>query len=134
MLFLKYCQQNELSILNTWYEHPIHHRVTWHHLNGNVQKVYDYSLSKSWLRQYINDVRVRNSYFSSDHRLLVTTLNTPANKAARYFKRKSIPPKPDLQNMLQNNTIKENVCKAINDFMMDNNYPDSLNNLHGHLI
>ena len=134
MLFLKYCQQNELSILNTWYEHPIHHRVTWHHPNGNVQKVYDYSLSKSWLRQYINDVRVRNSYFSSDHRLLVTTLNTPANKAARYFKRKFNPPKPDLQNMLQNNTIKENVCKAVNDFMMDNNYPDSLNELHGHLI
>ena len=28
MLFLKYCQENKLSILNTWFYHPIHHRVT----------------------------------------------------------------------------------------------------------
>ena len=33
----------------------------------------------------ISDVRVRNSYFNSDHRLLVTKFKTPANKAARHF-------------------------------------------------
>ena len=134
MLFLKHCHTNQLSILNTWYDHPIHHRVSWHHPRGTVKKVYDYSLSHSWLRQYINDVRVRNSYFNSDHRLVVTTLKTPSNKAARHFFRRRKPAKPDMQCMLQSDTIRENVRNAVTDFMVDNERPTSLNDFHDHLI
>ena len=96
MLFLQYCHINDLSILNTWFCHPIHHRVTWHCPNG-AKKVYDYSLSGSWLRTFVLDVRVRNSYFHSDHKLVVTKLLTPANKVARSFKRKNTKSKPNLQ-------------------------------------
>ena len=31
MLFIQFCHSNELSIRNTWFEHPTKHRVTWHH-------------------------------------------------------------------------------------------------------
>lgn len=32
----------------------------------------DFSISDSWVRQFVTDSRVYNSYFESDHRLLVT--------------------------------------------------------------
>ena len=79
-LFLEFCQKMDLSVLNTWFDHPLHHRITWHSPNGVTKKVYDYSLSRSWLRQFVSNVRVRNSYFHSDHRLVVTYLKTPVNK------------------------------------------------------
>ena len=100
-LFLNHCQTNQLSILNTWFSHPIHHRTTWHCPRG-PKKVYDYSLSGSWLRKFVQDVRVRNSYFNSDHKLVVTKLVTPANKAARVLKRTRGAIKPNLQ-LLQDN-------------------------------
>ena len=134
MLFLKYCQENKLCILNTWYDHPLHHRITWHHPNGTTKKIYDYSLSRSWTRQYITDVRVKNSYFNSDHRLLVTHLKTPCNKAARRFKRKVRYKKPDLQCIAQNDTAKDNVCTAINDFLENNTCPETLNGTHNFII
>ena len=87
-LFLDFCAEKHLSIANTWFDHPQKHRITWHSPDQRTKKVIDYSVCESWLRQYISDVRVRNSYFNSDHRLLVTKLKTPANKAARYFTRR----------------------------------------------
>ena len=44
--------------------------------------------------------RVQNSCFDSDHRLLITYLKTPANKAARYHKyKKKTSPKPDINKL-----------------------------------
>ena len=133
MLFLQYCQTNKLLILNTWFDHPIHHRVTWHHPNGRTKKVYDYSLSGSWLRRFIQDVRVRNSYFNSDHRLLVTKFLTPCNKAARYLKRGKKVIKPDLE-QLQNDVIKENVISEINKYLEENDSPGSIDEMQYHLV
>ena len=70
MLFLQLSQTQELAILNSWFYHPIHHRVTWHHPNGTTRSVYDYSMFHSWLRSFVKDIRVRNSYFNSDHGFL----------------------------------------------------------------
>ena len=119
MLFVNYCQRNQLAILNTWFDHPIVHRVTWHHPNGSTKKVYDYILSGSWLRQYVTDVRVRNSYFCSDHRLVVAKFKTPANKAARRFLRKPKVIKPDL-NLLKVSDIKNNLVTAIHSHLENN--------------
>ena len=42
-----------------------------------------------WLRQYIKNCRVHNSYdFDSDHRLVIANIKTPCTKTARYVKRK----------------------------------------------
>ena len=132
-LFLQYCQRLELSILNTWFDHPIHHRETWHHPNGLVKKVYDYSLSDRWLRQYVTDVRVRNSYFSSDHRLVVTKLVTPANKAARRFIRKKMPRKPNLEN-LKNDHVNIKFRRKIEEHLEQNPLPESIDEMHTHII
>ena len=134
VLFLEFCHKMELSILNTWYCHPLHHRVTWHHPNGHTKKVYDYSLSRSWLRQFVNNVRVRNSYFHSDHRMVVTHLKTPANKAARRFKRpRRVNNKVNME-CLQNDEACQNVRDKIADYIEQNTWPTSLDEMHMHLI
>ena len=77
-----------LSVLNTWFSHKRSRRITWHSADGQTKKVYDFILSCSWLRQYVSNCRVYNSYnFDSDHRLVVAHLNTPCTKVARYINR-----------------------------------------------
>ena len=135
MHFLNFCRDHRLSILNSWFDHALHHRITWHAPNGILKRVYDYSLSESWIRQYVKDVRVRNSYFNSDHRLVVTKLRTPANKAARRFKRKLKVIKPNLE-LLNDNNILGNMSQAIHSHLRDNSspHPQSLNEMHNHII
>ena len=133
MLFLDFCKKAGLSILNTWFDHPIIHRITWHHPNNQTKKVYDYSLSEPWLRQHVTDVRVRNSFFSSDHRLVVTRLKTPANKAARQFIRKARTSRPDLE-QLQNESIYNTVKQSITSHIQQQNMPNSLNESHEYII
>ena len=54
-LLLEFCGKNKLSILNTWFAHPSIHRTTWHSPDGFTKKVYDLSLSGSWLRSFVKD-------------------------------------------------------------------------------
>ena len=136
MLFLQHCYANSLAIMNTWFNHPIHHRETWHSPDGVTKKVYDYCLAERWLTQNIIDVRVRNSYFHSVHRLVVTKLKTPANKAARSFTKKRYikRSKPNFQ-LLQNNDTKGNVNNAIIDHLQQHNeIPNSIDDMHRKII
>ena len=133
MLFLSHCRKHQLSILNTWFDHPIKHRVTWHHPGGSSKLVYDYSLSESWLRQYVTDVRVKNSYFSSDHRLVVTKLKTPANKAARVFIRRPKLIKPDLK-AIENDNIRTNIVNSIQNHFDQIPCPVALDECHDYII
>ena len=130
-LYLEYCKNNSLCILNTWFDHPLHHRITWHSCDGFTKRVYDYSLCKSWLHKFVLDVRVRNSYFNSDHRLVVTKLKTPVNKEARFIPMKKIAKivKPNLD-CLNNEQIKQNVLDEINNFLMENECPSSIEEIH----
>ncbi|XP_066919455.1 craniofacial development protein 2-like [Clytia hemisphaerica] len=78
-----------LSVLNTWYNYKRCRRVTWYSPDGVTQKVYDFVLIDSWLRQYAKNCRVYRSFdFDSDHRLVIATLDTPCTKQARYRIRK----------------------------------------------
>ena len=112
-LLLDFCYSKNLSILNTWFDHPMKHRITWHSPDKITKKIIDYCISDSWLRQFVTDVRVYNSYFDSDHRLLITKFITPANKAARFHVRK---PKRRLRynlHSLNESNVKENFCDAL---------------------
>ena len=107
--------------------------IAWHHPDGVTKKVYDYSLSRSWLRQFITDVRVRNSYFNSDHRLVVTCLKTPVNKTARTFKRSKTIPRPDMER-LQEHVTYQNTCHEIEAFLQSNPLPAELDDMHSYLV
>ena len=116
-IFLEFCRLSGLSILNTWFDHPLKHRYTWHSPDKVTKKVIDYSLSDSFTRQYVYNTRVRNSYLESDHRILITYLKTPANKAARYRKyKKKASPKPDINKLKDpdvKNIFKEEMTNQI---------------------
>ena len=102
-LFIDFCITHKLSILNSWFRHRDIHRITWHSNDGVTKKVLDYSCCQSWLRQFVTDCRVRNSYRfgNSDHRLVITKLTTPANKRARCSRplKRKCSPKVDLQSI-----------------------------------
>ena len=136
ILFFDHCRNNKLSLLNTWFVHPLRHRITWHSPDGVTKKVYDYSISGSWLRRFVQDVRVRNSYFHSDHRLLVTKMRTPTNKSARFIqrKRRKFSSKPNLQLLQLDNTVKSKVLSETQKFLNDNNCPQTLDAIHDHII
>ncbi|XP_066935519.1 uncharacterized protein [Clytia hemisphaerica] len=87
-------QSYKLSVLNTWFNHKLCRRYTWHSPDGNTRKVYDFILCCSWLRQYCMNCRVYNSYdFDSDHRLVIAKLSTPCTKMSRYKKHRMKSPK-----------------------------------------
>ena len=134
VLFVGYCRKQNISILNTWFKHPLKHRITWHHPNRVTKKIYDYSLSRSWIRQFVSDVRVRNSYFNSDHRLVVTKLSTPVNRAARKPQpKKKAMFRPNFKSLGNENlveTVKVEISTHLN-----NNFPtDSVDAIHDHII
>ncbi|XP_033103506.1 craniofacial development protein 2-like [Anneissia japonica] len=132
-LLIDFCNRNDLSILNTWFSHPLIHRLTWYSPDGVTRKVYDLSLSGSWIRCFVKDVRTRNSYFHSDHRLLVTKLRTPANKSARFLKKyRKIRP-PDL-NALSNLTVKEQIIRKIKDTLTTSVSPTQVDEKHNFLM
>ena len=54
-LFLNVCAENHLSVMNTWFDHPLKHIITWHSPDKRTKKVIDYSIMESWLRQYVID-------------------------------------------------------------------------------
>ena len=79
----------KLSVLNTWFTHKQCRRITWHSPDGRTKKVYDFILACSWIRQFVTNCRVYNSYdFDSDHRLVIASLKTPSTKRARFVMRK----------------------------------------------
>ena len=76
-----------LSVLNTWFSHNKCRRITWHSADQVTKKVYDFILAWSWLRQYVTNCRVYNSYdFDFDHRLVIPDICTPCTEVARYGK------------------------------------------------
>ena len=138
--------------MNTWFSHRKCRCITWHCPDGNIKKIYDFILSCSWIRQYVTNCCVHNSYdFDSYHRLVAANLKTPCSKLARYVKRtKKVQPKqfdlsalkiPEIRNDLKNeavnemnsitleadnSTLNKNLLKSINDAAL-NNLPKKAN-------
>jgi len=98
-------------------------------LDGKTMKVLDFILSCSWIRQYVRNCRVYNSFdFDSDHRLVAAILKTPSSKSARFIKRKKniLPKQHDLSALKDQTTATNFKTEAINnlnsvDTNVDNN-------------
>lgn len=88
---INYCKTHKLCISNTFFKHKAIHRYSWYSGTG-LRNVIDYILADRHLQNYMLDCRIRRGYdFSSDHKLLVATLKTPCNRAARFKHRKTPP-------------------------------------------
>ena len=115
--FHNFFNTQKLSVLNTWFTHKKCRRITWHSPDGTTKKIYDFILSCSWVRQYINNCRVYNSYdFDSNHCLVIADLRTPCTKTAR-FRKRSKTPRPirlDLSALDNENTVTAFKDEALN--------------------
>lgn len=64
---------------------PMKHRISWYRQYSITKKFIDFSISGSnVVKSVVTDVRLYNSVFESDHRLLTTKLTTPTNKTDRF--------------------------------------------------
>lgn len=81
-LFLDFCREVNLSIMNSWFIQPDQRRWTWYSNDQRTRKVIDYSCTSTWLRRFATNCRVHTSHHlgKSDHRLLVTGFITAASK------------------------------------------------------
>ena len=113
--FHEFINQHRLSVLNTWFCHKRCRRITWHSPDGKTKKVYDFVLACSWIRQYVTNCRVYNSYdFDTDHRLVIADLRTPCTKLSRFIQRAMKPKRKYLDiNALKRSETSEQFSNAV---------------------
>ena len=84
-----FCRSEKLCMASTYFNHPREQRYTWYSPDQRTKKKLDYVLTAKYIQQYITECVVDlNADLDTDHRLLVTSLNTPENKSCKK-KRKS---------------------------------------------
>ena len=122
----------KLSVLNTWFTHKQCRRITWHSPDGRTKKVYDFILACSWIRQFVTNCRVYNSYdFDSDHRLVIASLKTPSTKRARFVMRKKKPVKSKIDLSAITNDMIESFQKKVSDKLIELKSDEQNTNLNG---
>ena len=100
-----FCRFQKLCMPQTYYEHSLENRYTWYSNDGITKRVLDYILVEDFVQQYIENCVVDTNYdFDSDHRLLITTMNTPTTKQARSKQRKQQIKKLDINSLNQQET------------------------------
>ena len=94
-----FCRTNMLGIASTYFDYDIENRLTWYSPDQRTKRINDYVLTEKFVQQYITACIVfPDSDFNSDHRILVTELNTPKTKKARFTERKTnSKPKPNVK-------------------------------------
>ena len=75
---------NRLCISSTYFEYPVENRYTWYSPDKKTKKKNDYVLVEPYVQQYISGcIADPDVDFDSDHRILITTLETPMSRKAR---------------------------------------------------
>ena len=131
----RFVRETGYCMTQTYFNHPEEERYTWFSSDKMTKKVLDYVIAENFIQQYVNDCEVDTKFeCDSDHRILITTLQTPTTKKARW-KPKS--PKPigkiDIKALRANaelrtsflNTVKEEMQTP---FMQSgSNLPEQMN-------
>ena len=66
-----FCRSNQICMIQTFFDHPIEDRITWHSKDGKTKRIIDYIFLEPYIQQYVVDCKVENSFdVDSDHRLL----------------------------------------------------------------
>ena len=116
-----FCRAQNLFLPQSHFSHPMELRYTWYSCDKKTKKVIDYVLTNKFVQQYITDCVVKpNIEVDSDHRVLVTSLRTPINKASRWKPKKKNHPRTDL-NALQDVEMRANfISKSENNINWTN--------------
>ena len=98
----KFCRANKLGIASSFFEYSLDQRYTWYSCDKITRKVNDYVLPESYVQQYITDcIAYPTLDFDSDHSILITHINTPTTRKARWKPRSKKIDKtsPDLKSL-----------------------------------
>ena len=118
----------KMSVLNTWFNHKLCRKITWHSPDGKTEKVYDFVLSCSWIRNFTTNCRVYNSYdFDTDHRLVIASLNTPVTKVARFIGRKKTVIKQRIDFSAIDTVAESNFINTVTENFSNYNFNESTN-------
>ena len=109
-----FCRSNRLCIPQTFFDHPLEERYTWFSCDKKTKKVIDYVLLQRCIQQYVTECEVKKDVdFDSDHRLLVTSINTPKSKAARWKPNLAKPKKLNIESLRDDKTRAKFIGKTV---------------------
>ena len=81
----RFIRESGFCMTQTYFNHPLNERFTWFSGDKTTKKVLDYVIVEPFVQQYVKDCAV-NSQFDcdSDHRIIITTMQTPTTKKGRW--------------------------------------------------
>jgi len=110
----------ELSMSQTYFNHPVEERYTWFSPDGNTRKVLDYILVNNFVRDYISECKVWQSDIESDHRMLVASIRSPKTKKARWkIKQKRVVSQKLDENALKNEATRQRFIDSVKKTIRD---------------
>ena len=117
-IFLDFCSDARLGVLNTFFRHKWAHRATYYSNDRRLERVYDTVLAGKWIRRFTTDTRVRNGIkVDSDHRAVVASFAFPAYKRDRIItrskKKMTKTRKIDYKTLFSDPEIGENYLQTI---------------------
>ena len=89
---LKWCVNNNMMIMNSFFASKRIHRETWRNPATGTWKRIDYICATRWVSKMVQNCRVytgASRLFDTDHRLLVMTINFPTKANLRSFLQKN---------------------------------------------
>ena len=111
----RFFREQRFCQLQTFFNHPLENRITWYSNDGVTRKIIDYVLVEMFIQQYITECIVMPEYdFESDHRIIITHMNTPKTRRARRNP-KQIPNKTAARDLksLSDKTVEESFITAV---------------------
>ena len=129
MRLKRFVRETRYCMTQTFFNHPEEERYTWFSGDKTTKKVLDYVLTENYIQQYVSDCEVDTRFeCDSDHRILITTLQTPTTKKARW--KPKLPKKTekiDVKTLKTNAEIRASFLNAVKEEIRKPNMQNSSN-------
>ena len=138
-LFLKFCSENKLKIINSNFRSKRIHRGTWLHKPTGQVKRLDYITTRRYISRFITSCRAyrkTSSLFDTDHYMVKMTLRYPTtHKKLSIASAKAQHPKlkMDVSVLHQNKDIAKIYSEHLDSGLDPNNIPNDLDKLCDHI-
>ena len=137
-LFLKFCSEKKLKIINSIFRTKRIHRATWLHQPTGLVKRLDYIGTRKYIYQFITSCRVyrkTSSLFDTDHYMVKMTLHYPTthNKLFRPISNIQHKPKPNVSLLYQNNEIAKLFSEHLDKKLDPDHIPTDMDKLCQHI-
>ena len=137
-LFLKFCSEKKLKIINSIFRTKRIHRGTWLHQPTGLVKRLDYIVTRKYISQFITSCRAyrkTSSLFDTDHYMVKMTLRYPTThkKLFRPISNIRHKPKPNVSLLHQNNETAKLYSEHLDTKLDPDNIPTDMDKLCQHI-